>query len=66
MIQVTDRQWARSVDRPVGGTVTLEEDEEMLADKSYWSCATAGLVLAQVVDPKVAQDFAGMIAGIIP
>jgi hypothetical protein len=36
--------------------------------KVFWALftATAGLVLAQVVDPKIAQDMAGMIAGIIP
>jgi hypothetical protein len=27
---------------------------------------TAGLVLAQVVDPAAAQEIAGMIAGIVP
>ena len=36
--------------------------------KVFWAlfAATAGLVLAQVVDPKAAQDIAGMIAGVIP
>jgi hypothetical protein len=36
--------------------------------KVFWAlfAATAGLVLAQVVDPKAAQDIAGMIAGIVP
>ena len=36
--------------------------------KVFWAlfAATAGLVLAQVVDPKIAQEFAGIIAGIIP
>jgi len=36
--------------------------------KVFWAlfAATAGLVLAQVVDPKTAQEFAGIIAGIIP
>jgi hypothetical protein len=34
----------------------------------FWAlfAATAGLVLAQVVDPKTAQEFAGIIAGIVP
>jgi hypothetical protein len=36
--------------------------------KVFWALftATAGLVLAQVVDPGTAQSIAGMIAGIIP
>jgi hypothetical protein len=36
--------------------------------KVFWALftATAGLVLAQVVDPEIAQNIAGMIAGIIP
>ena len=36
--------------------------------KVFWAlfAATAGLVLAQVVDPKIAQEFAGIIAGMIP
>jgi hypothetical protein len=36
--------------------------------KVFWAlfAATAGLVLAQVVDPVTAQKIAGMIAGIIP
>jgi hypothetical protein len=36
--------------------------------KVFWALftATAGLVLAQVVDPAIAQNIAGMIAGIIP
>jgi hypothetical protein len=36
--------------------------------KVFWAlfAATAGLVLAQVVDPATAERIAGMIAGIIP
>jgi len=36
--------------------------------KVFWAlfAATAGLVLAQVVDPAAAERIAGMIAGIIP
>jgi hypothetical protein len=36
--------------------------------KVFWAlfAATAGLVLAQVVDPKTAQEFAKIIAGIVP
>ena len=36
--------------------------------KVFWALftATAGLVLAQVVDPAAADSIAGMIAGIIP
>jgi hypothetical protein len=36
--------------------------------KVFWALftATAGLVLAQVVDPVTTQEIAGMIAGIIP
>ncbi len=36
--------------------------------KVFWALftATAGLVLAQVVDPATAESIAGMIAGIIP
>ncbi len=36
--------------------------------KVFWTLftATAGLVLAQVVDPATAQNIAGMIAGIFP
>jgi hypothetical protein len=36
--------------------------------KVFWALftATAGLVLAQVVDPAIAQNIVGMIAGIIP
>jgi hypothetical protein len=36
--------------------------------KVFWAffTATAGLVLAQVVDPAIAQNIAGTIAGIIP
>jgi hypothetical protein len=36
--------------------------------KVFWAlfAATAGLVLAQVVDPAIAEELAGIIAGIIP
>jgi hypothetical protein len=36
--------------------------------KVFWTffIATAGLVLAQVLDPAAAQQIFGMIAGIIP
>jgi len=36
--------------------------------KVFWALftATAGLVLAQVVDPATANSIAGMITGIIP
>jgi hypothetical protein len=36
--------------------------------KIFWAlfAATAGLVLAQVVDPAMAERIAGMIAGVIP
>jgi hypothetical protein len=36
--------------------------------KVFWAlfAATAGLVLAQVVDPAAAQEIVGILAGIIP
>jgi hypothetical protein len=36
--------------------------------KVFWVLFTAiaGIVLVQVVDPKIAQEFAGIITGIVP